>query len=195
MCASKKGVSSLQFNAVGSESYRSALFMTHRLRAAMDPIYAAAPVPMGGASKLWKWRIHRHQKGAKRKAVRSITKNTVFVWLRRVRARSAHSLDYASKEIVKAIVAANVRQTTRHYTDGCRLVSEHAMELEAATIGLTNWPRGYVRGECTRTNRGLFLKFFKRMKGVPALLREAFAPVIWLILISATTTGFAVRRG
>src|SRR6185437_13712647 len=48
--SSKKGISAKQIERTLQITYKSAWFMMHRLREAMDPIYARAPEPtMGGA--------------------------------------------------------------------------------------------------------------------------------------------------
>ena len=51
MCASKKGISAHQlFRMLGFGSYRTAWFMAHRIREAMNP--GASPAPLGGTGKV-----------------------------------------------------------------------------------------------------------------------------------------------
>ncbi len=45
--SSKKGISAKQIERTLQITYKSAWFMCHRLRAAMDPIYDTLPPPMG----------------------------------------------------------------------------------------------------------------------------------------------------
>src|ERR1700722_6741225 len=49
--SSKKGISSKQIERTLEITYKSAWFMTHRLRAAMDPMFNEPGKPMGGEGK------------------------------------------------------------------------------------------------------------------------------------------------
>jgi transposase-like protein len=51
ICSSKKGISAKQIERALLITYKSAWFMLHRIRAAMDPIYNAPGSPLGGAGK------------------------------------------------------------------------------------------------------------------------------------------------
>ncbi len=50
--SSKKGISAKQIERILQVTYKSAWFMMHRLRAAMDPMYTAPSAPIGGEGKV-----------------------------------------------------------------------------------------------------------------------------------------------
>lgn len=51
LCASKKGISSHQLARMLGVTYKTAWFLSHRIRAAMDPLPASEP-PLGGAGQI-----------------------------------------------------------------------------------------------------------------------------------------------
>src|SRR6185295_19200981 len=129
MCCSKKGCSSKQLERMLGVSYKTAWFMSHRLRAAMDPIYVAPPVPMGGAGKVVEAdeTYIGKRKGATKKAAYH-HKNTVFALVERGGDVRSFHLDGASKESIKAVVDANLSKQSVLYTDGATWYQNNNME-------------------------------------------------------------------
>lgn len=166
--SSKKGISAKQIERILQITYKSAWFMMHRLRAAMDPIYAKTGEPMGGAGKVMEMdETYIGKKAGVKKRHAFHHKNTVFSLVERGgQVRSFH-LNKANKETVVEVVNENVRKETRHYTDGASWYQNNAMGLEGGHDWVDHGHDEYVRGNVhTNTIEGFFSIFKRGMKGI-----------------------------
>lgn len=167
--SSKKGISAKQIERTLQITYKSAWFMMHRLRAAMDPIFVKAPVPMGGAGKVIEadeTYIGRKQ-GVKKAKGAYYHKNTVLGLIERGGSVRTFHLDNATKETVKSVIDANVDTKTKLYTDGASWYQKNAMGLEGGHDWVDHSRDEYVRGGVhTNTIESYFSVFKKGMKGV-----------------------------
>jgi transposase-like protein len=167
MNSSKKGISAKQIERTLQISYKSAWFMMHRLRAALDPIYNAPGAPMGGEGKTIE--IDETYIGRKKGAVKKASyhhMNTVVSLVERGGDVRSFHIDRADTETVSRIVRANVRKETRHYTDTATWYKNNAMGL-AAHDSVNHTDDEYVRGDVhTNTIENFFSVFKRGMKGV-----------------------------
>ena len=166
--ASKKGISAKQIERILQVTYKSAWFMMHRLRAAMDPIYDAPGEPMGGEGKTIE--MDETYIGQKKEATKKRSFHHMHTILSLVerggQVRSFH-LDKADQNIVLAVVRDHVRKETRHYTDGAAWYRNNAMGLEGGHDWVDHSREEYVRGDVhTNTIEGYFGIFKRGMKGV-----------------------------
>lgn len=167
--SSKKGISAKQIERTLQITYKSAWFMMHRLREAMDPLNRGEPSkPLGGPGKV----IEADETYIGRKAGAKVKhafhhKNTVLGLVERGGEVRTFHIDRADKEMVKEIVTANVRKETRHYTDGASWYQNNAMELEGGHDWVDHGHKEYARGEVhTNTIEGVFSIFKRGMKGI-----------------------------
>lgn len=168
ICSSKKGISAKQIERTLLVTYKSAWFMMHRIRAAMDPIYVAPGTPMGGKGKTIE--VDETFIGQKKGTVKKRAyhhKNTVLSLVERGgHVRSFH-IDRATRGEIKKVVRANVQKESRHYTDGASWYRENAMGLEGGHEFVDHLQEEYVRGDVhTNTIEGFFSIFKKGMKGI-----------------------------
>lgn len=180
MCSSKKGVSAHQLHRTLGITYRSAWFMTHRIREAMREGGLVPPTPLGGEGKIVeadetyfgkteedrpraRGRVPKPTKGGKvgpsgKRAVVSLVE-------RGGRVRSFHPAmcDGAS---VTAIVRENVSRESRLMTDESRLYVRVGGEF--ASHETTKHGAGeYVRGDVhSNSVEGYFSVFKRGMKGI-----------------------------
>lgn len=177
LCSSKKGISSHQLHRMLGVTYKSAWFMTHRIREAMKD----GSGPLGGPDKVVEadetYYGPKKEKATKTTSGRPFTRNSksgrgvvnkravVSLVERGGKVRSFH-VDRADKVTVARIVVDNVARESKLHTDESKLytgadghVSEHHTVHHAA--------KEYVRGTVhTNTIEGYFSIFKRGMKGV-----------------------------
>ena len=164
MCSSKKGISSHQLHRILEITYKSAWFMTHRIREAMRSNYLS---PMGGGGGIveidetfiGKSRIRKKGKAYHHKlAVLSLVN-------RQGEARSFH-IDKANGATITPIVRANIDREATLMSDDANYYTflDHGFKGRHKV----NHSKGeYVRGEAhTNTVEGFFSIFKRGMKGV-----------------------------
>ena len=161
MAASKKGMSALQMSRMLGVTYKSAWFLCHRIREAMD---GAAPTgPLGGPDGVveadetyvgGKARNRATRKPAPKKAVVALVE-------RDGRARSFHVANVNAKD-VRALVVTNVDRASTLMTDESPIYTR--MGREFAYHGKVNHSAGeYVRGVFHHSNTAEnFFSIFKR---------------------------------
>jgi transposase-like protein len=176
MASSKKGMSAHQLHRVLGVTYKTAWFMSHRIREAMRD---GGLAPMGGnggtveadetyfgkqdspqPSKQRKGRPYIHRGGgpAGKRAVVSLVE-------RGGRVRSFHPA-VADKVTVGGIVAGNISSETVFYTDESRLYGD-AKDRFTTHETVKHSAGEYVRGEVhTNTIEGVFSIFKRGMKGI-----------------------------
>ncbi|MEO1545081.1 MAG: IS1595 family transposase, partial [Pseudomonadota bacterium] len=171
MCSSKKGISSHQLHRVLGLTYKSAWFMTHRIREALRSGDLGAP--MGGEGGIVEIDetfigLTEHGKAIKKKSGKVGTSGHKLAVLTLVdrtgEARSFH-IDRATKKIILPIVRENLDHEARVVTDDAGYYRELDRDYTHAFV---NHSAGeYGRGEITTNTVEGFFSIFKRgMKGV-----------------------------
>jgi transposase-like protein len=179
LCSSKKGISSHQLHRMIGVTYKTAWFMTHRIREAMKE---AAPDPIGGEGKIveadetYFGRRENPRPSPKRKGAPPLKRK--HAWDKRAvvslverggRARTFH-VDNATKAEIREVLVRNVDRKSALHTDESRLYSDVGTEF--ASHRTTKHSAGeYVRwedGEAIHSNtvEGYFSVFKRGMKGV-----------------------------
>jgi transposase-like protein len=167
LCSSKKGISSHQMHRILQVTYKTAWFMTHRLREAMR---AGELPPMGGnggAVEADETYFSKKVRGAERKNKRGPHHlKTVVALVERDGDVRSFTVDKANVETVGAIVRKNVAKEARLMTDGANYYK--TVGKEYAEHNTVEHATGeYVRGEAhTNTIEGVFSIFKRGMKGI-----------------------------
>jgi len=130
MAGSKKGISAHQLHRSLGITYKSAWFMAHRIREAMDG--ATGNAPLGGGSGIveadetyvgGKARNRAHRKPAKKKAVVALVEREGHV-------RSFHVANVNAKN-VRALITTNVRRDAHLMTDESPIYKRLGKEYRA----------------------------------------------------------------
>lgn len=163
MAASKKGVSSKQIQRMLGLTYKSAWFVTMRLREAMDDSATAGPI--GGKGKIVesdesfvggkKKNVHKGKPEPKKHAVHALVE-------RGGQIRASHVPDVSAKTLRKAI-AKHVAKGTTMNTD--EAMAYHYMSKEFAAHGTVNHSQDeYVSkdGQTHIQSAEAFFAIFKR---------------------------------
>jgi len=180
MSASKKGVSAHQLHRALGLDYKSAWFMCHRIREAMNGETFKGSGPLGGSGKVVEadetyFGPVDERRVSKQRRNRPYTKGgksgpggkraVVALVERGGNLRSFH-VAAADKETVNSIVMANVARESRLHTDESRLYGD-AIGHFAAHETVKHSIGEYVRGDVhTNTIEGAFSIFKRGMKGV-----------------------------
>jgi transposase-like protein len=164
LCSSKKGMSSHQLHRTLGVTYKTAWFMTHRIREAMRDGFLA---PMGGAGQTVEadetyFGTKKGQKIAKGKKHMRVVVSLVE---RDGNARSFKVENLRGYQ-VGAIVKGNVARESRLMTDEAPVYKRIGEEY-AAHDTVNHSIKEYVRGDAhTNTIEGFFSIFKRGMKGV-----------------------------
>lgn len=162
LSSSKKGMSAHQIHRMLGVTYKTAWFMCHRIREAMDG--ANTPGPLGGEGKTveadetyvgGKTRNRAKRKPAAKKAVVSLIE-------RGGRARSFHLPGYFLKaDDVRALVVTNVDRASHFMTDENKIYK--TMGAEFASHGSVSHSTGeYAKGTAHSNSAENFFSIFKR---------------------------------
>jgi transposase-like protein len=163
LCSSKKGISSHQMSRTLGVTYKTAWFMTHRIRLAMADTNGGLMGSSGGVVEADETYIGRKPGTAKRKGWGH--KEKVFSLVERGgKARSVHITGPMFDGIKKAL-AENVSPDATLMTDDARLYRKIAKAF--ADHQTVNHSKGeYVRGDAhTNTIEGFFGVFKRGMNG------------------------------
>lgn len=173
LSASKKGMSAHQLHRMLGVTYKTAWFMAHRIREAMndpdpgplggkDRIVEADETYLGGNKGEWEfingigWRRKRGYAG-KRAIVALVERDG--------RARSFH-VDRVNSKTIKSILFTNVTRDTHLMTDEAQLYKAPGRQY-ASHKRVVHSKREYVREDAhTNTIEGFFSIFKRGMKGV-----------------------------
>jgi transposase-like protein len=164
MCSSKKGISSHQLMRTLEVQYKTAWFMTHRIREAMK---AGQLPPMGGAGETVE--IDETFIGKKEGApVRRgyAHKHAVLTLVQRGKGARSFHVDGTSAKDLLPIIKANVAPDTRVMTDEAGQyahLSKHFTEHDFVQHGAGEYGRGETH---TNTAEGFYSVFKRGMKGV-----------------------------
>lgn len=174
MCSSKKGISSHQLHRVLEITYKSAWFLSHRIREAMR---SDDMTPMGGNGKT----VEADETYIGRLAGMPINpkggaahKNMVLTLVERGGIARSFHIDSASVARVIPIVRANIAKESRFMTDEARHYQRVGKEFrshDSVYHGINEYGRTEFDGEekvkvNTNTVEGYYSIFKRGMKGV-----------------------------
>lgn len=173
--SSKKGMSSHQLHRMLGVTYKTAWFMTHRIREAMNDTKAG---PMGGGGKVVEADEtyfgrretpipSKQRKGrpyTKRKS--PFDKRSVVALVERGGSVRSFHVQHATAANVREVLVRNVTRDTTLHTDESRLYTETGKEF-ASHETVKHTAGEYVRGVVhTNTVENVFSVFKRGMKGV-----------------------------
>jgi len=168
LCSSKKGISSHQLSRMLGVSYKTAWFMSHRIREAMKPAEGSEP-PLGGDGFVVEAdETYIGKKDGKRKGAGYAHKRAILSLVERGGEIRSFKLGSPTRHEIAAVIRANVDPASTLHTDGSKVY--HGM---AATEGheAVDHDKGYVRegktGDKVHTNtlEGFFSVFKRGMVG------------------------------
>jgi hypothetical protein len=166
LCCSKKGCSSHQLHRVLGITYKSAWFLSHRIREAMRTGKLGPMGGLGGIVEADETYIgHMEGHGGQRVRGGAVKNMVVTLVERGGSARSFHTDGHSVASIVP-IVQENIRRESRLMTD--KALHYRAIGHEFAEHGSVEHQTGeYVRGDIhTNTVEGYYSIFKRGMKGV-----------------------------
>lgn len=171
MASSKKGISSHQLHRILEVTYKTAWFMTHRLREAMRELNIE---PMGGegaiveADETYVGGLEKNKHKSKRlNAGRgAVGKEAVFSLVERGgKVRSTH-VQHVNAETLRPIMLQQIAADTHLMTDEARVytpLGKGFAEHDVVQHGIGEYVRGNIH---TNTIEGYFSIFKRGMKGV-----------------------------
>ncbi len=164
LCSSKKGISSHQLHRTLKVTYKTAWFMSHRIREAMR---TGELSPMGGGSGIVEAdeTFIGSKKGVPKKRAYH-HKNAVLSLVERGGEVRSFHVDKADSATIMPIVRENVAKEARVMTDEAKYYNKVGSEF--AEHGTVNHSAGeYVRGDAHTNTLENYYSIFKRgMKGV-----------------------------
>lgn len=171
MASSKKGISSHQLHRILEVTYKTAWFMTHRLREAMRELHIE---PMGGegktveADETYFGGLEKNKHASKRVpgSQGGANKEVVFSLVERGGKVRSHHVQHVTAETLRPILNEQLHAATRLMTDEARQykpLGKAFAEHHTVNHGIGE----YVRGDAyTNTIEGYFSIFKRGMKGV-----------------------------
>ena len=124
LCSSKKGISGNQLARMLGVTYKTAWFMAHRIRKAMEPLAGSEP-PLGGEGKIVEAdEAYIGKKDGKRKHVGAGGyghKRTVLSLVERGGKIRSFKIGSSKREDVLPVVLANVNRKSILHTDGAQV--------------------------------------------------------------------------
>ena len=177
LCSSKKGISSKQVERTLCVTYKTAWFLTHRIREAMREGGLVPPTPLGGEGKIVEADETYHGHVAdKTKGKRTIRgkrglagKRPIVSLVERGGSVRSFYAGVATKAVVTDILKANIARETRLHTDESRLYTTVGAEF-GAHYTVKHSAGEYVnlddRSIHTNTIEGYFSIFKRGMRGI-----------------------------
>jgi hypothetical protein len=171
MASSKKGFSSHQLHRTLEVTYKTAWFMTHRLREAMRVLHIE---PMGGEGKtveadetfLGGLEKNKHAKDRKHQGRGPVGKEAVFSLVERGGKVRSHHVQSVNADTLGTVMQEQLRAETHLMTDGARQYIPLGKDFAAHDV-VKHSIGEYVRGGAhTNTIEGYFSIFKRGMKGV-----------------------------
>ncbi|MGQ0509880.1 MAG: IS1595 family transposase [Betaproteobacteria bacterium] len=162
ICASKKGISSKQLERVLGVTYKTAWFMSHRIREAMGKAYST---PMGGKGKIVEVdeTYYGNLPGKEIRPGSKKHKNKIMALVERggdVRAMHVAEVDGRN---VKDILQAQVADQTHVMTDEARIYASIPYKHSTVNHSIYEYARGNVT---TNTVEGFFSILKRGLTGV-----------------------------
>lgn len=172
-CSSKKGVSAKQIQRQTGLSYKSALFMMHRIRWAMTPDDRDPPRKLMGTVEAdetfvgGKPRAADRAKGDARKWSKRDKKTIVAAVVERGGEVRAATIPRVTTKNVSPFLREHVETGVRLMTDEHMSYSTPGFQLKVTQHGRVTHGRGeYVRGDIhTNTIEGFFANFKRKLHG------------------------------
>lgn len=167
MASSKKGVSSHQLHRALGITYKSAWFLTHRIREAMRAGGLMPPMGSGGkvveADETYIGRLE----GQPVRRGGAAHKNTVFTLVERGGSARSFHVDGNRAADLLPVIRANLSREARFMTDEMYSYKYIAEFEELTHESVKHSKKEYVRGEVhTNTVEGYYSIFKRGMKGV-----------------------------
>jgi transposase-like protein len=173
LCTSKKGISSHQLHRVLGVTYKTAWFMTHRIREAMAP-HSHLLAALGGDGKTveidetYVGGLEKNKHRSKRKHVGTggVGKEAVFSLVERGGKVMSHHVPAVTAATLRPILKAQVHEATFVMTD--EGATDKSIGRDFKKHGMVNHSLGeYVRGDIhTNTVEGYFSIFKRGIFGV-----------------------------
>jgi transposase-like protein len=172
LCTSKKGISSHQIHRTIGVTYKTAWFMTHRIREAMAP--GGNVPPLGGEGKAVEAdetyvggkEKNKHAKDRKHQGRGPVGKQAVLSLVERGGKVRSHHVQHVTAATLRPILNEQLDAASRLMTDEARVYSplgKDFAEHHAVNHGIGE----YVRGDAhTNTVEGYFSIFKRGMNGV-----------------------------
>ena len=163
-CASKKGVSALQISRMTGVSYKSALFMMHRVRYAMTDDHST-PIPMKGTVEIDETYVggKPRYKGKHnlKKCGRGTDKTPVVAIVQRGGNVRAQVVPKVNGRNLRAVIRENVDPSARVMTDESRLYNGLDKEY-ARHDSINHSAKQYADGDITTNTVEGFFSILKR---------------------------------
>jgi transposase-like protein len=165
LCSSKKGVSSNQLHRTLGVTLKTAWFMAHRIRAAMQTVGIVPIGGDGGIVEVDETFIGRIEGVPKQKGG-SAHKNVVLTLVERGGSARSFHVDSTRRHDVEGIIRENIRKESRLMTDEGRHYRAIGREF-ASHDSVSHSEDEYVRGVVhINTVEGYYSVFKRGMKGV-----------------------------
>src|SRR5665213_542659 len=170
LCSSKKGISSHQLSRMLGVTYKTAWFMSHRIREGMKPTGADAG-PLGGQGKIVEadeTYIGRADGKPRRKFAGSNSKMKIVSLVERDGKVRSQRVKDATKLTIKDILSANVDPASILHTDGAGLYTDTGLvRIHEAVDHNKTYVREGKAGRKVHTNtlEGFFSIFKRGMVG------------------------------
>jgi hypothetical protein len=167
LCCSKKGISSHQLHRILQIQYKSAWFLSHRIREAMRD---GSLAPMGGGGKIVEVdeTFYGKLEGAPKHikaGLRSSWRNTILALVERGGSARTFHINGTTMGTLLPIIRVNINRETAIMTDECKAYRPLGKEF-ASHEAVTTWPRNTCGNVSTNTVEGYFSLFKRGMKGV-----------------------------
>jgi transposase-like protein len=167
LCSSKKGISSHQLSRMLGVTYKTAWFMTHRIREAMKPSGKDAG-PLGGSGKIVEAdETYIGKSDGKRKGPGGTHKRAVMSLVERGGRIRSFKIGSASRDEMLPIMLKNIDHESTLHTDGAQVYKFTGVTAEHESV---DHNKTYVRdgksGKVhTNTLEGFFSVFKRGMVG------------------------------
>jgi transposase-like protein len=156
-CSSKKGVSALQISRMTKISYKSALFMMHRIRWAMTE--TAAPVPMTGTVEVDETYIGGKIRGSSRGPDKKIP---VVAMVQRDGEVRAIVMPRVNAKNLRAAIDANIDKSARLMTDEAAHYKTVGKTFAGGHETVVHSRYEFARGDATTNTVEGFFSLLKR---------------------------------
>jgi transposase-like protein len=168
LCCSKKGISSHQLHRILQIQYKSAWFLSHRIREAMSD---GSLAPMGGGGKIveidetFQGKLEGAPKRI-RAGEHSTWRNTVLALVERGGSARTFHVDGLAMGQLLPIIRVNIQRETALMTDEWKSYRPLGNEFASHQV-VNHLHKEYVRGDVsTNTVEGYFSIFKRGMKGI-----------------------------
>lgn len=179
LCSSKKGISSKQVERTLGVTYKTAWFLTHRIREAMREGGLISPPALGGEGKIveadetyfGKVEVRRPRNKylsppTKGGNVGPAGKRAILSLVERGGSVRSFHVAVADKKTVNQIITTNIARESRLHTDESRLYGDASAHF-GEHLTVRHSAGEYVRGDVhTNTIEGVFSIFKRGMKGI-----------------------------